>query len=238
MRPRPAAAIRLITRWGFSLFPSVRRPWLRILLRVYQWLFGYLTFVSGQCFGTSPKHLFEWGAAGFVVPKVRPGARVLDVGCGRGELAWEVGRVARCVVGYDKSFANVAQASRRAGHGRVLFYCGDAEAAVPVRAHFDTVILSSILPFVEDPQSFLTSLREIAAELIVRETRYDRDFTVPLMQSLGLVHRTDSFARREYTYDALVRELADAGWLVRECRNTYDMYVWAVRGPAPTSVPH
>ena len=106
---------------------------------------------------------------------------------------------------------------------------GGWPGCLPINASFDVAILSSILPFVHDSRLFLDSLKKISKELIVRETRYDRDFTVPLMRSLGLSHRTDPTARREYTRDGLVRELAEAGWTVKECLDTYDIYVWAVR---------
>lgn len=224
-----AAGVRMLTRVFFRMFPFTRQAWLRRMLRLYQWLFGYVSFVASECFGTSPKHVFEWGVASFAVPRVRPGARILDVGCGSGELAWEVGRVAASVIGYDRSLPAVTKAARQGEAPHVRFYCGEAEAALPINASFDVAILSSILPFVHDSRLFLDSLKKISKELIVRETRYDRDFTVPLMRSLGLSHRTDPTARREYTRDGLVRELAEAGWTVKECLDTYDIYVWAVR---------
>ena len=224
-----AVAVRMLTRALFRVCPFTRRAWLRCVLRLYQWLFGYINFVASECFHSSPKHVFEWGVASFVVPKVRPGARVLDVGCGRGELAWQVGQVAASVIGYDRALSAVMKAAQRGEARHVRFYCGDAEAALPIHGLFDVVILSAILPFVQDSLSFLNSLRKVSSELIVRETRYDRDFTVPLMRSLGLSHRTDPTARREYTRDSLVRELAEAGWTVKECLDTYDIYVWAVR---------
>ena len=227
-----SAAMRALTRALFLLFPFVRRAWLLFLLRFYQWLFQYVNFVASEYLGASPKHVFDWGAAGFIVPRIRRGARVLDVGCGRGDLTWKIAEVASEVVGYDHSLSLVAAAARRDQAPHMRFYCGDAEAAMPVRASFDVAILSSVLPFVNDSGTFLRKLKHISAELLVRETRYDRDFTVPLMRSLGIPHRTDPMAQREYTRESLVRELEAAGWMVKECLDTYDIYVWAVRGNA------
>ena len=109
-----AVAVRMLTRALFRVCPFIRRAWLKCVLRLYQWLFGYINFVASECFHSSPKHVFEWGVASFVVPRVRPGARVLDVGCGRGELAWQVGQIA----------ANIRRAMAAQPGKRVLLVIG------------------------------------------------------------------------------------------------------------------
>jgi SAM-dependent methyltransferase len=211
----------------FRLLPSMRRGWLVATLRAYQALYQYAIFVATAYLGRSPKYFYEWGIHSFFVPRIPPGARALDVGCGHGFLAEKIATRARVVVAFDRDLVVVRAASRRAPPN-VHYFCGDAIDALPNGA-FDVAILSGVLPFVRNPKELLIALRRIAPELLIRETRYDRDATVPLMASLGVSHKTDPSVLREYTKELLIAELERCGWRVAETVDSYDMFVRAVR---------
>lgn len=80
------------------------------------------------------------------------GKRVLDVGCGDGDLAVELARRGAMVVGLDASPAMIAAARARAERGAmpVTFATGTAEALPFAPGSFDVVVAVTILCFVAD----------------------------------------------------------------------------------------
>lgn len=235
------AGVRRLTSALWHAAPWSRAWWLRWNLRLYQFLYRYINFLAGEYYGRSPKYEFDWGIDRIISARIPPGAVVLDIGCGSGELARRISRSARRVYGYDIDDRAVAIAAKNAPPN-VRVFQGEAASALP-NGRFDAVILSSILPFVDEPEELLRAVASRTDLLIVRETRHDRDFTVPLMTSLGLRHRTDPSVRREYTQATLLATLERSGWTVVEYIDTYDIFVVArpisaaqasAQGPAPT----
>jgi ubiquinone/menaquinone biosynthesis C-methylase UbiE len=94
--------------------------------------------------------------------RLRPGERVLDVGCGPGfycaELAEEVGP-SGSVVGIDSSPSMLELASRRcAGYEAVELREGNAVPLPVEDAGFDAALCVQVLEYVEDPTSALDEM--------------------------------------------------------------------------------
>jgi glycosyltransferase involved in cell wall biosynthesis/SAM-dependent methyltransferase len=105
---------------------------------------------------------------------VPPGSRVLELGCGTGDLLASLRPALG--VGVDISEGMVGEAIRRYGHaaqagyggrdgpaapgGRLLFVRGDAHA-VPLGTTFDFVVLSDLLGHVDDIQALLDALHAV-----------------------------------------------------------------------------
>ncbi|MDQ3701017.1 MAG: class I SAM-dependent methyltransferase, partial [Chloroflexota bacterium] len=87
---------------------------------------------------------------------IPPGARVLELGCGTGELLAAV--QPSLGVGVDVSEGMVRAARER--YGSLLFLRGDAHA-VPLGTTFDYVILSDLLGHAEDIQALLGALHAV-----------------------------------------------------------------------------
>ena len=92
------------------------------------------------------------------------GRKVLDVGCGDGDLAVELSRRGALVTGIDASVETIAAAARRAeqDHAAVAFVAAMAERLPFAAEQFDLVTAITILCFVEDPRPVF---REIARVL-------------------------------------------------------------------------
>jgi SAM-dependent methyltransferase len=86
--------------------------------------------------------------------------RVLDIGCGEGQVARQLAASGARVVGLDPTAAQITAASGRAGGPRYLR--GRAEALPCGDATFDTVVLCAALEHVED---FEGALQEVARVL-------------------------------------------------------------------------
>lgn len=169
----------------------------------------------------------------FFVERVSAGERVLDVGCGKGELAHDIARRADAeVVGLDPELPYLAFARRRFANHRLSFREGSAPEDVP-REPFDVVVLSNVLEHVEHRTPFLREIveRTTPDRVLLRVPMETRHWLVPLRRELGLAHYSDPTHFVEYDLDTFSAELAAAGLHVTE-RVVAWGEIWAVARPA------
>ena len=98
------------------------------------------------------KHSFVWKLASSVVELLapRPGERILDVGCGTGQLTAQIAESGAEVVGLDNSPAMIEEARRL--HPQVQFQLGDAhEFGVP--EPLDAVFSNAALHWITEPEN-------------------------------------------------------------------------------------
>ena len=163
--------------------------------------------------GVHAKHRIM-GYHDFFVQRIHPGERVLDVGCGKGELAHGVAERSQAqVIAIDASPWMLAFARKRFSHPNVTFVQADAASYTPDEP-VDVAILSNVLEHIEPRTELLRSLRERAGarRLLIRVPALQRDWTVPLRQEVGLPHFSDPEHKLEYDPQLLRDELAEAGW--------------------------
>jgi SAM-dependent methyltransferase len=154
----------------------------------------------------------------FFVERVEPGERVLDVGCGKGELAYDLAeRAGATVVAIDRSPWALDFARARFAHSRVTYVQADALSYVPDEP-VDVAVLSNVLEHLVPRGELLRALRERAGarRVLVRVPLLERDWTVPLRLELGLPHFSDREHQVEYDEALLRAELDGAGWTMGE----------------------
>jgi SAM-dependent methyltransferase len=159
----------------------------------------------------------------FFVERVRPGERVLDIGSGKGELAYDLAvRSGAEVVGIDVKPPSIAFARKRSAHARVRFVEGDALDMVPA-GPFDVVVLSNVIEHLDQRVELL---RRVVAEVrphrvLIRVPAEDRHWHVPLRRELGLPWFSDSSHVVEYDEARLLGELEAAGLETIEVRSCW-----------------
>jgi SAM-dependent methyltransferase len=169
----------------------------------------------------------------FFVERVRPEERVLDVGAGKGELAYDlVVRAGAFVVGIDHDPSHLAFARSHFAHERLRFEGGDALERLP-GGSFDVVVLSNVLEHIDDRVALL---RRVVAEaqprvVLLRVPVLARDWTVPLRAEVGLPHFSDPDHEVEYDPESFRAELAAAGLVVTELVLVWGE-IWAAAEPA------
>ena len=168
----------------------------------------------------------------FFAENLERGERVLDIGCGKGELAYDVAnRAGVDVVAIDRARWALDFARERFGHPRVTYVQSDA-LAYRDAAPFDAAILSNVLEHVGPRVELLRSLRERSSvgRLLIRVPAIDRDWVVPLRRELGLDYFSDPEHEVEYTPELLRNELAEAGWRMGDPRLAWGE-IWVVATP-------
>ena len=143
---------------------------------------------------------------------------MLDVGCGKGELAYDLAeRAGAYVVAVDASPWMLEFARERFSHPNVTFVQDDALEYTPYEP-VDVAVLSNVLEHIEPRVELLRALRERAGarRLLIRVPALQRDWTVPLRQEVGLPHFSDPEHKLEYDPQLLRGELDEAGWEMGE----------------------
>ena len=137
----------------------------------------------------------------FLVPHLRPGVDVLDVGCGAGSIALDVaariapGRV--CGVDLDPTQIDVARhAAARAGRHTTLFDVGSVYELPFEDATFDVVYANAVLQHVRHPERALGEMRRVLRPGGVAAVSDDDVDTAVLTPELpGLDRVPDLFGR-------------------------------------------
>lgn len=178
--------------------------------------------------GIHPKHRLT-RYHDFFVGRIPAGARVLDVGCGYGEVARSIAeRVPGCtVLGVDLNAPRIAQAQARANPANVSFMVADATAGLPA-GKWDTVVLSNILEHLEQRVDFLRGVIQHAGaeRILIRVPLFERDWTLPMRRELGVSYFTDAEHFIEHEIGEFEAETAAAGLKIVELRTVWGE-IWA-----------
>lgn len=213
---RPFAPRSLARAIGFAVerVAKSRSPkdGLILLLELEQQLF-YATGAEACRYGNGvhTKHRHT-GYHDFFCGRLEAGERVIDIGCGNGALAFDMGRVGAYVIGIDINEENIATARRLFHSDNVTYLHGDVLEGLP-EGEIDTAVMSNVLEHIDGRVEFL---REVQKKLtpkrwLLRVPMYERDWRVPLMDEVGVDYRQDITHFTEYTQESFQRELQEAG---------------------------
>lgn len=119
-------------------------------------------------------------SAAYLLPRITPDARILDVGCGPGTITTDLARLAPqgSVVGVDVSAAVVGEAAdtaRTAGVPNVEFTVGSAYDLAHEDASFDVVHAHQLLQHLSDPVGALREMGRVCrpgGTVAVRDSDY------------------------------------------------------------------
>jgi len=113
-------------------------------------------------------------SSGYLLPYLRPGMTLLDVGCGPGTITADLARrvAPGKVVGIDNSPEVVAQAKIENGESNLRFLVGDLYA-LAADEHYDIVHAHQVLQHVPDPVGALRSLRSAGRVVAARDSDYE-----------------------------------------------------------------
>jgi SAM-dependent methyltransferase len=169
----------------------------------------------------------------FFVERIRPGERVLDLGCGKGELAHDiVSRAGADVVAVDNNRAYLDVANRRFAHPQLSFVERDILQGLPA-GPFDVVVLSNVIEHIEPRTSLLSQISQDLQPrcVLLRVPARDRHWHVPLRRELGLPWFSDPTHVVEYDVAQLHAEVGEAGLELTEVQSRWGE-LWAEARPS------
>ena len=108
-------------------------------------------------------------SAGYLLERLRPDDRILDVGCGPGTITAGFAALVPqgCVVGVDAAHDVLSDARREAdrqGLANVAFQAGDAYRLAFPAGSFDVVHAHQVLQHLSDPVAALTEIRRVCRD--------------------------------------------------------------------------
>jgi 2-polyprenyl-3-methyl-5-hydroxy-6-metoxy-1,4-benzoquinol methylase len=168
----------------------------------------------------------------FFVERVAPGEHVLDVGCGKGELAYDLAtRAGANVTGIDVNRTSLAFARSHFRSEHLELVEADACTWTPPRT-YEVVILSNVLEHIDDRIGLLRRLVATARpqRVLLRVPVLERDWLVALRRDLGLPYFSDPTHVTEYSPEQLEEELRAAGLELAELLQPWGE-LWAVARP-------
>lgn len=174
----------------------------------------------------------------FFVDRIREGESVLDIGCGKAELAYDLAaRGGARVTGIDINREALAFARAQFTSDRLELVEADARTWEPGRT-FDVVVLSNVLEHIEDRVGFLRRLVAVAqpSRFLIRVPVLERDWSVGLRRELGLFYFSDPTHFAEYDRALLIDELSAAGLRAVEIDQRWGE-LWAVAEPVALAEP-
>lgn len=207
-----------------------------------RWLLGIHDYVevliNHQCGrwgnGVHIKHQLMTGIHSFFYDRIPSGARVLDVGCGYGAVAYAlVTHTQAQVVGIDFDSNQIAAAQRRFQHPNLRFEVGDATQDLP-DGQFDVVVMSSVLEHIQPRVELLcTLLQRFNPKLfLIRVPTFERHHFAAIKRELGLFPYTDATHVLEYSPEVFQAEMERAGLDIRYMEIRWGD-IWAECVPRP-----
>jgi 2-polyprenyl-3-methyl-5-hydroxy-6-metoxy-1,4-benzoquinol methylase len=178
--------------------------------------------------GSHPKHrLIPYHD--FFVDRIPPGSRVLDLGCGAGEVARSIAeRVPGVSVTAVDSNADAIQRARASAQpANLKFVLGDATRDLDA-APCDVIVLSNVWEHLADRVGFLGGLvrRSAPKRVLIRVPLFERHPNMALRRELGVNYFSDPTHTIEHTLAEFEREVADSGLVIVE-RQTLWGEIWA-----------
>jgi len=158
--------------------------------------------------GIHPKHrLTQYHE--FFMNNVNPENIVLDIGCGSGEMAFDLAQKVQKVFAVDINPKKIEKAKIKFQRDNVEYLIGDVTKDLSEKK-FDVIVLSNVLEHIENRKEFLEKIKNLAPKILIRVPMMDRDWITLYKKDLGLEWRLNNGHFIEYTLKSFQEEMNQA----------------------------
>jgi len=164
--------------------------------------------------GIHPKHrIINYHQ--FFLDNIKAGDMVLDIGCGSGELSFDLAKKASKVIGIDLNKQYLEKAKKKNKAQNIKYVLGDATNYI-FNEKFDIVVLSNVLEHIENRKEFLLKIKGLAVKILIRAPLLTRDWLSVYKKEIGVEPRLDKTHFIEYTKEGFIEEIKEAGLAIEE----------------------
>ena len=198
---------------------------MKYALRIHNLSYKLGSSLSVRAEGIHPKHrLMNFHK--FFIDNISRKDLVLDIGCGKGELAYDISKKAKKVTAIDINKKNIRKAKKNFSQDNMVYLVGDA-TKYRFNEKFSIIILSNVLEHIKDRYRFLMKIKRLAPKILIRVPMFDRDWTVPYKKELGLKWKSDETHFTEYTLRSFQEEMYKTGLKIKKYSVQFGE-IWAV----------
>ncbi len=230
--------IRFIRQWVLEVLLLLRSsPLRRLILRTLVWFHNtsyHLIALYASAGGTHPKHDIQKYHE-FFLANVSPTDRVLDVGCGRGEVAYDVAAKAAHVVAVDIEERSITRAEQHYHRPNLQFLVTDATTH-QFGTDFNVIILSNVLEHIKERVGFLKKLSRLAPTILIRVPMITRDWISVYKKNEGFEYRLDDTHYIEYDEPTFREEIAAAGLIITHLHVNFGELYAVVKRTVPEHI--
>lgn len=98
---------------------------------------------------------------GLIAEHLPPGSKILDVGCGNGNTAYQLAKMGYKVKGIDLDGESIAYAKEKFRHPDLQFEINDANAMDSETDTYDGVVCSEVLEHLDHPENLVKSIKKL-----------------------------------------------------------------------------
>lgn len=162
--------------------------------------------------GVHPKHdILNYHQ--FFIDHIQSTDTVIDIGCGKGENAYDIAKTGANVVGIDINQHSIEKAKHLYRAPNIQFIAGDATTYL-FHEKFDKIVLSNVLEHIQERIEFLKKMHHVGEIILLRVPLITRDWLAVYEQRNGLDYRLDRTHYIEYTLKELEEELQASQWRI------------------------
>lgn len=199
-----------------------------------EWIFDRLAMEASFAYYPAEQHPFRKHGSAFLMRLLPEGARVLDLGCGRGDMSAVVAGKASQVVGVDHDPRAIGSARTRYTAPNLEFLHADALTYLESGpAPFDVLILSHVLEHLDGPETFLRTFAPYFRHVYIEVPDFDKTYLNHYRSELGvdLIHTDDDHVS-EFDREELRTMLDDCGLRIIEAEYRFGVQrYWCAVGP-------
>ncbi|MHA1438606.1 MAG: class I SAM-dependent methyltransferase, partial [Promethearchaeota archaeon] len=141
--------------------------YIKILVRLHNFLYHKISQVASKINGgIHPKHRIM-NYHQYFLDNIRENSKVLDVGCGKGLLAFDLAKKATKVVAIDNDRKSIQIANLKYRRENIIYIEADANK-LSLDEKFDYVVLSNVLEHIKQRKPFLKQMKELGSTLLIR----------------------------------------------------------------------